>query len=251
MTGDAADRGETAARLARFRSLYERQLELRPDDDFLRGHLGSDFVEGTERVFRFYRPFLPDTGRVLDWGCRHAPDACLLRAERGDDLAIDGCDVVDPDDYKEFYADIGLRYTRLDHPYRLPYGDDEFDFVIAAGVLEHVPMDYESLKELHRVMQPGGRLVISYLPNRWSLEERRLRRGGRGDHHARLYTARSLRAMLLHTGFHPRVVGYQTRLDLLPADDPARAALKPVARRVVAPFTSCLAAVADKAILNF
>jgi len=242
---------DTASRLALLRTLYERQLRVRSDDDYLRRHLGSDFLVGTERVYRFYRPWLPGCGRVLDWGCRHAPDACLMRAEYGDAFDIDGCDVVDPDLYKEFHVYSGLNYTRLGHPYALPYSDGEFDFVIASGVLEHVPMDYESMKELNRVMKPGAYLVVSYLPNRFSVEEARLRHSGRGDHHLRLYSRGQLRAMLLHTGFHPRVIGYQTQLDLLSADEPSRAALKPLLRATLAPFTSCLCAVAEKVILNF
>jgi ubiquinone/menaquinone biosynthesis C-methylase UbiE len=47
---------------------------------------------------------------------------------------------------------------------KLPYPDDSFDAVLASGVLEHVPLDYESLKELHRVLRVRGRMIVTYLP---------------------------------------------------------------------------------------
>jgi len=69
-----------------------------------------------------------------------------------------------------------LQYKVLDHEYALSYENATFDAVIAAGVLEHVPMEYESLKELSRVTKPGGVLVITFLPNSRSLHELRARR---------------------------------------------------------------------------
>jgi hypothetical protein len=83
------------------------------------------------------------------------------------------------------------------------------DAVIASGVLEHVPMDYESLKELYRVMKPGARLIVTYLPNRASVEEWRLRhRNGRRGHR-RLYSRSQIRRLLLHCGFWPLTAGFQ------------------------------------------
>ena len=62
---------------------------------------------------------------------------------------------MEPDLYEAFFEYSGLRYRRLEHSNLLPYEDSTFDMVIASGVLEHVPMDYESLKELYRVLKLG------------------------------------------------------------------------------------------------
>jgi SAM-dependent methyltransferase len=226
----------------RLQNLYEEQLKARPGDEYLREHCRPEFVAGTVRVFRFYEPFLPAEGRVLDWGCRHAPDACLIRARRPA-LAIDACDVVDPADYQVFFRHADLRYERLQDDVRLPYPDAVFDAVIASGVLEHVPMDYESLKELRRVLRPGGRLIVAYLPNRASVEEWLLRRRGR-PYHPRLYGLAELRRMLLHTGFIPLAAGYQTQLDLLPSGNRGLRWLRLLGAHRIA---SCLCAVAERA----
>lgn len=221
--------------------LYAAQIEQSPHDAYLRQHAEPAFVAGAEKVFAFYEPYLPQAGKILDWGCRHAPDACLVRA-RCPGVEIEGCDVLAPDQYRVFYDYAGLRYRRLGHLFQLPYDDASFDAVIAAGALEHVAMDYESLKELHRVLRPDGRLIVTYLPNRASIEEWRLRRKN-APSHARLYSRREFRDLLLHTGFLPVVLGYQTQLDLLPRANALAGLLRPFG---LARFTSCLCAVASR-----
>lgn len=44
---------------------------------------------------------------------------------------------------------------------RLPFRDAAFDRVLAAEVLEHLPDDVAALRELHRVLAPGGLLALS------------------------------------------------------------------------------------------
>lgn len=41
----------------------------------------------------------------------------------------------------------------------LPFGDGEFDGAVAAWMLYHVPKVDRALRELHRTLRPGGRLV--------------------------------------------------------------------------------------------
>ena len=229
--------------------LYAQQLETPPEDAYLRHHSEASFVDGSVRLFRFYEHYLPAEGRILDWGCRHAPDACLIRARFGERVTLDGCDVIDSRQYPVFFDYARLRYTRLSEIVKLPYPDDSFDAVLAAGVLEHVPMDHESLQELHRILRVGGRLIVTYLPNRASVEEWRLRHRGSNDFHWRLYGQAKLRSMLLHTGFRPIISGYQTQLDLLPVDRPALAALRPILRFLqLHRLVACLCAVAEKVV---
>ena len=228
--------------------LYARQLETLPGDGYLRQHAEPGFLRGTVQVFRFYEPYLPGEGRVLDWGCHHAPDACLIRAKLGDKVVLDGCDVLDPEQYPVFHSYAGLRYAQLREPVRLPYAEASFDAVIASGVLEHVPMDYESLKELNRILKPKGRLMVTYLPNRASLEEWWLRTSARGDFHRRLYGCGEMRRTLLHYGFLPLLAGYQTQLDMLPpTSGNALGRLRTLSRLLPAHrLTACLCAVAEK-----
>jgi len=201
----------------RLRSLYEQQLKIRPDDPYLQAHAETKVAETQAAVFDSYAPYLPaHGGSVLDWGCRHAPDACLIRARFGTEMRIDGCDVVEPGAYSVFHAYAGLRYRVLADAVRLPYDDASFDAVVASGTLEHVPMDYESLKEIYRVVRTDGSLIITYLPNRLSVEEWYKRKVRGEGFHRRLYRLGEIVRLLKHSGFYPRLAGYQTHLDLLP-----------------------------------
>ncbi|WP_273844177.1 class I SAM-dependent methyltransferase [Rubrobacter calidifluminis] len=85
----------------------------------------------------------------------------------------------------------------------LPYGDDTFDGAYMVAVLGEVPDQEAVLQELHRVLKPGGRLVIGEsLPDPHMVPPDALRRraegaglrferqlGGRGAYLAR-FTAR-------------------------------------------------------------
>src|SRR5439155_14293700 len=51
---------------------------------------------------------------------------------------------------------------------RLPFGGESFGGVIGGDVIEHVGDQAVTLAELHRVLEPGGRLFLA-TPNRFSL----------------------------------------------------------------------------------
>jgi SAM-dependent methyltransferase len=51
---------------------------------------------------------------------------------------------------------------------KLPFPDNSFDTVFSHGVLHHVPDIHQAQTEIHRVLRPGGELVIM-LYARWSL----------------------------------------------------------------------------------
>jgi SAM-dependent methyltransferase len=84
----------------------------------------------------------------------------------------------------------------------LPFADGEFDRVVAAEVLEHLPDDATAAAELARVLRPGGTLAVSvprWLPERicWALSDAYHRvEGG----HVRIYTRGQLVRTLEATG---------------------------------------------------
>jgi SAM-dependent methyltransferase len=43
---------------------------------------------------------------------------------------------------------------------KLPYADNTFDFILCVHVLEHVPDDALAMRELWRVLKPGGSAII-------------------------------------------------------------------------------------------
>ena len=132
-----------------------------------------------------------------------------------DSVELFGCDIFAPntETFRVFHKFADLNYKQIQHPYEIPYGDDFFDTIIADGVLEHVPNDSESLKELYRVLKTGGTLVISCLPNRYSYLENLAAILGL-PHHLRAYSMSQARSILLHSGFVPFSTRY---LQMMPS----------------------------------
>jgi SAM-dependent methyltransferase len=64
----------------------------------------------------------------------------------------------------------GLPYDQLlqGSVLNLPFADETFDMVFSHGVLHHVPDIKQAQTEIHRVLRPGGELVIMVYA-RWSL----------------------------------------------------------------------------------
>jgi ubiquinone/menaquinone biosynthesis C-methylase UbiE len=78
----------------------------------------------------------------------------------------------------------------------LPFGDGEFDRVVAAEVLEHIPADLQAIAELARVLRPEGSLAVTvprWLPEAicWQLSEAYHDVPGG---HIRIYTDKELAA---------------------------------------------------------
>jgi len=88
---------------------------------------------------------------------------------------------------------------------RMPFPDAAFDRVIAAEVLEHILDDQQAMRELARVLRPGGLAAITvpaFLPERicWGLSrEYHETPGG----HVRIYTRVELEAKLRTAGLEP------------------------------------------------
>ncbi len=191
--------------------LYQQELQ-RKDSDYIRAHSQTQGALARQlTAASWYLPYVH--GRVLDWGCMHAADACLMRAHCGDEVEIHGCDVYPAGTFPVFHDFAKLQYRLIDHAYQLPYPDGYFDVVVGDGVLEHVPNDRESLKEVYRVLKTGGVLVLACLPNRWSYIEALARCLG-VPHHLRRYGMGQINEMLLHSGF---MVFDSRRYQMLPS----------------------------------
>jgi SAM-dependent methyltransferase len=112
--------------------------------------------------------------RVLDIGCgagRHSFES-LKKGARV--VAADLDDVVLKDVAQmgaamilEDQAPLGatLDCIRAD-ALHLPFDNDTFDRVIASEVMEHIPDDEIAMREIQRVLKPGGIVVVT-VPRRW------------------------------------------------------------------------------------
>jgi SAM-dependent methyltransferase len=90
---------------------------------------------------------------------------------------------------------------------RLPFPDATFDRIIASEVMEHIDDDAGAMRELARVLKPGGVLAITvpaFAPERicWALSDDYHAPTAIGGH-VRIYTEEELRVRMQMAGLTP------------------------------------------------
>jgi SAM-dependent methyltransferase len=135
---------------------------------------------------------LPDGADVLDAGCgtgRTMDDMRRYGTVRGFDLNPEGVEHA----RQRGHAEVSV--ARLEE---IPYPDASFDLVTCLDVLEHTPDDRVSLRELRRVVRPGGRLVVTVPAYQllWSSHDV-------ANHHYRRYRRSQLRRAGVEAGWEP------------------------------------------------
>ena len=122
--------------------------------------------------------------RVLDLGCgggRHA----FEMYRRGADVVAFDQDAAELAGVRELFAAMAAAGevpegaeadVKEGDALDLPFADGEFDRVVAAEILEHVPADIAAIEELVRVTRPGGTVALTvprWLPEAvsWKLSD--------------------------------------------------------------------------------
>jgi SAM-dependent methyltransferase len=114
----------------------------------------------------------------------------------------------------------------------LPFGDRSFEVVSAFDVIEHCQPEAAALRELHRVLEPGGRLLVSVPAYRWAWSDHDVANG-----HHRRYTRPRAVAALEDAGFEVRraTYGFTGVFPMFVAERAVRAARHRLARRTRRP----------------
>jgi SAM-dependent methyltransferase len=120
--------------------------------------------------------------RVLDMGCGAGRHAFEMYRRGGDVIAFDqdGDELAAVLDLFGAMRDAGEVPDGAEADIKqgdalsLPFVDGEFDRVVAAEVLEHIPEDTTAIAELARVLRPGGTMAVTvprWLPEKvcWAL----------------------------------------------------------------------------------
>jgi SAM-dependent methyltransferase len=152
---------------ARPRELSERELheyvaEVESHDSQVRGIVGYFYRMYRRAVLERVQPAL--AGEMLEIGC-------------GEGRMFEGTGIV------PVQMDVSMRrlaHARTRGPfvlcadgYELPFRSDSFSTVLLVAVLEHTRQPWRVLAEAHRVLKPGGRIVI-VIPNDITMSAGRL-----------------------------------------------------------------------------
>jgi SAM-dependent methyltransferase len=133
---------------------------------------------------------LPARARILDAGCgsgRNMLELARHGVVTGVELSETSVELARARDAGEVLAGSVLE---------MPFGADSFDLAVSLDVIEHLEDDLAALRELRRIVAPGGALLITVpaYPWLWSGHDEI-------NHHHRRYTRRSLQRVAEQAGW--------------------------------------------------
>lgn len=131
----------------------------RSDAHVIRYHWASDYVKSGDRVL--------DAACGLGYGARviqHNTRASQVVGVDGSEYAVDYARKSFSDGQRRIEYRVGMLPEALSS-----FEDGSFDVITSFETLEHVPDPVAVLREFHRLLAPGGRMLVS-VPNDWSDE---------------------------------------------------------------------------------
>jgi ubiquinone/menaquinone biosynthesis C-methylase UbiE len=98
-----------------------------------------------------------------------------------------------------FCMEKGFTSIALGDATRLPFAERQFDVVLATDTIEHIDNDRAALREIFRVLAPGGCAVIAVpaFPSLWGLQDD-------VAHHKRRYRIADLKQKIISGGLEIR-----------------------------------------------
>lgn len=115
-------------------------------------NLGAIIMDGQRRPY-FQKVFseIGPVQRILDLGCGKKPWKVIYSPYAETSFGIDVLHTYHGSSAVDAFFD----------GRRIPFQDATFDVVFCTEVMEHVPEPGDFLAEIHRVLRPGGRLVMT------------------------------------------------------------------------------------------
>ena len=97
-----------------------------------------------------------DGKKIFDLGCSNGTVSYFLKKNGGQWTHAD-LDLANVITAKKILGENVLQFSEG----RLPFGDKQFDMVIALDVLEHLDDDVAMVREIRRVLKPNGTVIVS------------------------------------------------------------------------------------------
>lgn len=122
---------------------------------------------------------------------------------------------IDISDYSVSVAKNIVKYANLDfmqgYGDDLPFEDESFDKIVCNEVIEHVPDDAATLRELYRVCRPGGRVYVTApnaLTDALPLFAEHCEKVDAEEGHLRRYSSEAMEALARDAGFEVESITY-------------------------------------------
>jgi len=134
---------------------------------------------------------------ILDVGCGTGANLEML-SEFGE---VEGVDI--SGEALTFCRERGLENVKQGEAEALPFADSSFDLVTGLDVVEHLDDDHAGLKEMRRVLRPGGHALV-FVPAfmfLWGVQDDI-------SHHRRRYTLDQLKQVMRQSGFRVERASY-------------------------------------------
>lgn len=188
--------------------------------------LDNSFPE--DRLAKITKRIPRDSTSLLDIGCGLGRNLKLFKTLLPE-ARLCGIDVAES--AAAHVRSLGFEATACDASVKIPFPDDTFEVVVCGEVIEHVIDTDNLLVEIHRVLAPHGRLILTtpnlaYAPNRLLLllgiqplfTETSLRtnlgrglkalgQGNQTEGHLKIFTGPAMRDILRRTNFE--IVSFQ------------------------------------------
>lgn len=138
-----------------------------------------------QRLLKAYYAAMPYVkGKMLEIGCGEGRGVKLLSPKTSEYVALDRHQAM-LDKLQAQYPEV--KFLQKIVPPFSGISNDEFDLVIAFQVIEHIKNDSDFLQEIHRVLKPGGKALITTPNIKMTLT--------RNPWHIREYTAEELKKL--------------------------------------------------------
>ncbi|MBK9720318.1 MAG: methyltransferase domain-containing protein [Saprospiraceae bacterium] len=121
-------------------------------------------------------------GEVLEIGCGEGYGIKLLAPHASRYIAIDKHIPSNQENFKN------IEFKQMEVPFLQGLNNDRFDIVICFQLIEHIQDDKTLLSEIHRVLKPGGKLLLTTPNKTMSLT--------RNPYHMREYTTEEFKNLM-------------------------------------------------------
>jgi 2-polyprenyl-3-methyl-5-hydroxy-6-metoxy-1,4-benzoquinol methylase len=145
-------------------------------------HAASDNPVFMRQLFAYEQAAKEIQGTVLEIGCGEGYGIKLIAPHSDRYIAIDKFKPLNPDNFKR------VEFIQMEVPRLTGLQDNFFDVVICFQLIEHIKDDKTLLKEIHRVLKPGGKLLLTTPNKTMSLT--------RNPYHMREYTTSEFRNLI-------------------------------------------------------